>query len=157
MRVGRPGAKVPEDLYRWAAALNAAVPAGASVVAPADVSVWITTFHDHAHPLQTRKLYLNRHRAQLGNDDVNLRLFMTQYAGGIGEAKNPGAHFARGLEQFDVTGVLLRNSGSALEARNVLERLQFERKLRAIDHEIWVREPRNGAGRITDGTARAGR
>ena len=110
-----------------------------------------------AHPLQSRKLFLNRHRARLGDDDVNLRLFMTQYVGGTGEAKQPGAAFARGLARFDVTGVLLRNSGSALEARDVLTRLQFERKLHAIDHEIWVRKPRNGAGRTADGAAGAGR
>jgi hypothetical protein len=139
IRVGRQRAKAPEVPYRWAAALNAAVPTGAIVVAPPDVSVWVTTFHDHAHPLQTRRLYLDHHRAHLGNDNVELRMFMTQYAGGGGEAQNAGALFARGLRTFDVKGVLLRNSGRAVEARAILERLGFERTLHAVDHEIWVR------------------
>jgi hypothetical protein len=139
IRVGRQRAKVPEGPYRWAAALNAAVPAGAVVVAPPDVGIWITTFHDHAHPLQTRRLYLGHHRANLGDEDVNLRIFMTQYAGGGGEAQNAGAHFERGLRTFDVKGVLLRNSGRAIEARAILDRLGFERTLQAVNHEIWVR------------------
>jgi hypothetical protein len=139
IRLGRHGPKAPEGPYRWAAALNAAVPAGAIVVAPSDVGVWITTFHDHAHPLQTRKLYLGHHRAHLGENDVKLRRFMTQYAGGGGEEPNAGALFAHGLRAFDVKGVLLRNSGRAVEARAILEQLGFERTLQAVDHEIWVR------------------
>jgi hypothetical protein len=139
IRVGRPRLKVPEGPYRWAAALNAAVPAGAVVVAPPDIGLWITTFHDHAHPLQTRKLYLSHLRAQLGEENVMLRRLMTQYVGGEGEERNAGAHFARGLEIFGVKGVLLRNSGRAVEARAILERLGFERTLQAVDHEIWVR------------------
>ena len=111
----------------------------ATVVAPPDVGVWVTTFHDHAHPLQTRRLYLGHHRAHLGDDNVDLRIFMTQYAGGGGDAPNAGALFARGLRTFDVKGVLLRNSGRAIEARATLERLGYERTLQAVDHEIWVR------------------
>ena len=113
--------------------------AGAVVVAPSDIGLWVTTFHDHAYPLQTRKLYLGHHRAHLGEENVKLRRFMTQFAGGGGEERNAGAHFARGLETFDVKGVLLRNSGRAIEARAILERLGFERTLQAVDHEIWVR------------------
>jgi len=140
IRIGRPGLKVPEGPYRWAAALNAAVPAGTIVVAPPDVGMWVTTFHRHAHPLQARKMYVIRHLPQLGADDVNLRLFMTQYVGGDdGEVENADALFAHGLRSFDVKGVLLRNSDLALAARKILERNQFERKLHALDHEIWVR------------------
>jgi len=139
IRLGRQRVKAPDGPYRWAAALNTAVPAGAVVVAPPDVGLWVTTFHDHAHPLQTRKLYLSHQRAHLGEENVKLRRFMTQYVAGGGEERNAGAHFARGLESFDVKGVLLRNSGRAIEARVILERLGFERTLQAVDHEIWVR------------------
>jgi hypothetical protein len=140
IRVGRPGLKVPEEPYRWATALNAAVPEGATVVAPPDVGLWITTIHHHAHPLQARKLYLGRHVAHLGEDDVNLRLFMTQYVGGGGDdVQNAESHFSYGLRNFDVKGVVLRNSGHALAARKILERNGFERTLQALDYEIWVR------------------
>jgi len=140
IRVGRQRVKAPEGPYRWAAALNAAVPPEAVVVAPSDISLWIATFHHHAHPLQARKLYLSQQRAHLGEEDVKLRVFMTQYVGGGAEdQKDAGAYFARGLEVFDVKGVLLRNSGRAVEARAILERLGFERTLQAVDCEIWVR------------------
>jgi hypothetical protein len=137
--VGWPAPKVPEVPYRWAAALNAAVPAGSVVVAPSEIGVWVTTFHHHAHPLQARRLYLEPHRSNLGDDDVSLRIFMTEYVGGSSEQENAGALFARGLNAFDVRGVLLRNSGHAAEARAILERLGFKRTLQGVDHEIWVR------------------
>jgi hypothetical protein len=148
IRIGLPGVKAPEEAYRWAEALNDAVPPGATVVAPPEVSVWVATFPHHAHPLQTRKLYLSGHIGRLGLDDVNLRIFMTQYAGGGGDVENPHLHFARGLRVYDVKGVLLRNSERAAVARRTLARAGFERTLHSLEYEIWVRpEPRErGAG-----------
>jgi hypothetical protein len=157
IRVGRQRVKAPEGPYRWAAALNAAVPPGSVVVAPPDVSLWVPTFHHHAYPLQARKLYLDRQRAQLGEEDVKLRMFMTQYVGGgAEEQKDAAAHFARGLEVFGVKGVLLSNSGRAVEARAILERLGFERTLQAVDHEIWVRPERESARPEREGDRDAG-
>ena len=146
IRVGRPGPKVPQEAFRWAAALNASVPAGAHVVAPASVSVWVPTFHHHAYPLQARRLYLSSQLRQLGKEDVALRLFMTRYVGGDAEVPNAAAQFARGLTRFEVAGVLLRNAGQILEARAVLERLGYERTLHAFDYEIWVRPRINATG-----------
>jgi hypothetical protein len=139
IRVGLPRPKAPETPYRWAAVLNAAVLPGAQVVAPADVSMWIPTFHDHAHPLQARRLYLANHQARLGDDDVLLRKRMTKFVGGGEGIPEDAALFARGLDYFAVDGVLLRNGGRAVEARAALERRGFERTLRSIDYEIWVR------------------
>jgi hypothetical protein len=115
------------------------VPSGAVVVAPPDVGVWITTFHEHAHPLQSRRLYLERHRATLGHDNVNFREFMTQYVGGAANLANPDPYFSLGLSRFEVKGVLLRDSELAAGAREVLERSGFERTLRTREYEIWVR------------------
>jgi hypothetical protein len=140
IRVGRPRRKVPTERYRWAAALNRAVPDGSQVVAPPDISMWVPVMHHGAHPLQVRKLYLIRQRAHLGDDDVNLRMLMTQYVGGGAEnVPQAGAHFARGLAQYDIAGVVLQNSGQAIEARRILAERGFERKLHAIDYDLWVR------------------
>jgi len=147
--IGRPAVKAPPNLYRLAQALDSAVPAGSTVVAPSDVSVWLPTFPHHAHPLQARKLYLEHHRARLGDDDVNLRLFMTQYAGGAEAASHQHARFASGLRRFDVKGVLLRTSGQVAEARKTLERSGFERTFRGLAYEIWVR-PEPAAAREPD-------
>jgi hypothetical protein len=147
IRVGWPQLKAPESPYHWAGALNDAVPAGATVVAPPDVSVWITTFHHHAHPLQTRKLYLSRHIDQLGIEAVNLRMFMTRYVGGDREVEHADAHFARGLRSLDVEGVLLRNTPLAGTAREILARSGFERTLHSLEYEIWV-HPLPATGRL---------
>jgi hypothetical protein len=140
IRIGRPRAKVAEGPYRWAAALNRAAAPGDHVVAPPDVGMWLPVMHHHADPLQVRKLYLLRQRQHLGDEDVNLRLLMTQYVGGGAEGvPNAGAHFERGLEKFDIRGVVLRNSGRAIEARRTLSANGFERELRAFDYELWFR------------------
>jgi hypothetical protein len=140
IRIGLPRRKVPAERFRWAAALNRAVPPGSNVVAPPDVGMWLPTMHGYAHPLQVRKLYLKRQVAHLGEHDVALRLLMTQYVGGgAADVPNAGAHFARGLERYAITGVVLRNSGRAVEARRTLEEGGFRRKLHAIDYELWVR------------------
>ncbi|MFQ5417529.1 MAG: DUF6077 domain-containing protein, partial [Myxococcota bacterium] len=139
IRVGLPGPKAPGSAYRWAAALNAAVPPGSQVVAPPEVSAWIPTFHHHAYPLQARRLYLTNHIPRLGEDDVKLRIFMTRYVGGQRDVDNARGFFVYGLDYFDVKAVLLRNSGYAVEVRSALEEGGFERTTRAIDHEIWLR------------------
>lgn len=140
IRIGRPRRKVPDELFRWAAALNRAVPEGSFVVAPPDIGMWITVMHHHAHPLQVRRLYLVRQRENLGDDDVRLRMLMTQYVGGGAEqVANASALFEKGLEKYHVSGVLLRNSGRAVEARRILAASGFTRELRAVDYEIWVR------------------
>jgi len=137
--LGRPQVKAPPDLYALASALNAAVPEGAVVIAPPDVGIWIPTQHGHAYPLQSRKLYLERHRASLGAADVKMRIFLTQYAGGETMAEMPHLRFAQGLQRFDVKGVLLRESALAPGARTVLTQHGFERVSRLGEHEIWVR------------------
>jgi hypothetical protein len=140
IRVGRPRRKVPDELYRWASALNRAVPDGSFVVAPPDIGMWLAVMHHHAYPLQVRRLYLVRQRENLGDDDVQLRMLMTQYVGGGAEqVPNADAHFEKGLEKYEISGVLLRNAGRAVEARRILEERGFTRKLYTLDYGLWVR------------------
>ncbi len=140
IRIGRPRRKVPDDLYRWASALNHSVPEGSFVVAPPDIGMWIPTMHHHSHPLQVRKLYLSRQRRNLGDEDVDLRMLMTQYVGGGAEqVPHASADFEKGLEKYAISGVILRNSGRAVEARRILEKSRFSRKLHSVSYELWVR------------------
>ncbi len=140
MRIGFPGLKVPAEDYRWAQALTAAVPPGATVLAPAAVSAWIPTFHGAAHPLQPRRIYLQRQAANLGADDARARRALTLFVDGRVETPDPQREFREGLERFGVQGVLLRNSDLAFEARATLEAAGFERRLASVDYEIWVRD-----------------
>jgi hypothetical protein len=138
-RLAWPGVKAPETAWRFATAINELTPAGAVVVAPADISAWIPLFHHHAYPLQARRIYLYHHVARLGADDVSARREMTLYVGGVADADDATPRFAAGLDRFDVKAVCLRNSKYAREAREVLRRAGFERRLQSVDHEIWVR------------------
>jgi hypothetical protein len=138
--LGAPSIQIPSLNRKWAALLTESVPPGSFVVAPPNISVWISTFHDRAYPLQTRRLYLYRHAAFLGVDDTEDRTAMTRYVGGMATGGNPAAAFGRGLDRYQIAGVCLRDSPLAAESRLVLQATGFRRTQRADQHEIWVRE-----------------
>ena len=139
LRLDWPGLKVPDGAYRWAALLNGSVIAGAQVVAPPDVSVWVPTFHHHAIPVVVRPEYQYRHREQLGAKNVRDRWIMTLYAGGVARVDDAPDVFREGLDHFAVQGVCLRNGKHAAEARSILQTAGFRRTVHALDREIWVR------------------
>jgi hypothetical protein len=138
-RLARPGLKVPELPYKWAAALNGSVSPGARVVAPPAVNAWIPTFHHHAFPLEARAQYLKRRRSHLGDEEVEIRHWMTRYVEGSATEDAAASRFREGLERFDVRGVCLRNSGRAGEARSTLRAAGFQRRLQGLSYELWVR------------------
>jgi len=137
--LGAPTLKIPSLNQKWAALLTESVPPGSIVLAPPHISVWISTFHDRAYPLQTRKVYLHRHAAFLGVDDTDERTAMTRYVGGMAAGVDPAAAFRRGLDRYRIDGVCLRDSPLAAESRLALEAAGFRRTQRADQHEIWVR------------------
>jgi hypothetical protein len=139
IRVGMPGLKVPEPAYRWARALNDSVPAGSTVVAPPRISAWVPTFHAHAYPVLARGEYMAKRVGFLGEENAGARHSMTAYVAGIRVNERAPQVFAWGLDAFDVSGVCLRNSETAAEARQLLESAGFTRKLSATSYEIWVR------------------
>jgi hypothetical protein len=138
-RLDRPGLKVPDGAYRWAALLNESVPGGAAVVAPPDISAWVATFHHHANPVVVRPDYHYRHRERLGEKNIQDRRTMTLYAGGVARVDDAAEVFRSGLDRFAIKGVCLRNGRRAPEARAILRALGFRRRLQATDREIWVR------------------
>lgn len=138
--LGVPSVKIPPLSRKWAALLTKSVPPGSVVVAPPYISVWISTFHDRAYPLQTRRVYLYRFAAFLGTEDAEDRTAMSHYVGGMATGTNPAAAFARGLDRYRIDGVCLRDSPLAPEGRRVLEAAGFRRTERADQHEIWVRK-----------------
>ena len=136
--IGVPSVKIPPLASQWAARLTDSVPPGSFVVAPPYVSVWISTFHDRAYPLQARRLYLYRHATFL--DDTDDRTAMTRYVGGTATGDDPDAAFGRGLAHFQIAGVCLSDSPLAPGSRVVLAAAGFRRTHRADEHEIWVRD-----------------
>jgi hypothetical protein len=139
VRLGWPSLKTPALGYRWAELLTANVPAGALVVAPRDVSVWLPTFQHSLHPLVVRDFYLAPYRARLGDEDIRVRRFMTYFAGGEVAWPDAEERFAHGLERFPVKGVCLRVGALAEPARRALRAAGFTRVVQGQDHEIWTR------------------
>lgn len=150
VRLGRPELKVPQPAYRWAAALNRAVPPGSYVVAPPMISAWVATFHHHAYALRVRR-YL---RSKMFDDPDNLRRRrdMIAYVAGTG-SKDFSKQFRRGLELYDVSGVCLRTLDQADEARTILRAAGFRRNAKGPRYEIWVRSPSVETPNIDGATA----
>jgi hypothetical protein len=106
------------------------------------VNAWIPTFHHHASPLEARTQYLKRRRHHLGEEEVEIRHWMTSYVAGAVTEDAAASRFREGLERFDVRGVCLRNSGRAGEARSILRAAGFQRTLQGVSYELWVRSRR---------------
>ncbi len=140
VRIGMPELKISGLAYRWAGALNGAVPPGSKVVAPSAISVWLPTQHRHAHPLIARWMYISRYRASLGMPNLMHRLVMTRYVDGRSGREDAPKWFRVGLTRFDVKGVCLRNFDGADRARAILRKEGFERTLSGLNYAIWVRE-----------------
>ncbi|MEE8474926.1 MAG: DUF6077 domain-containing protein [Myxococcota bacterium] len=139
MHIGWPRLKVPQDSYRWAAAINSSAGAGAQVLAPPEVSTWIPTFHNHAFAVMVRSAYLGFQSRHLESGEPELRQAMTHFVAGTPVSGFSMIQFRAGLDRFDVKAVCLRNSELATETRATLESAGFRRTLRGVDREIWVR------------------
>lgn len=140
-----PRLKVDPEAWRWAQLLTERAGAGAVVVAPESVCVWLPTLHGRVYPLVVRPMYLARYEEQLGTTDVRLRLLMTALVSGGSPPPRSGALFASGLDRFGVRAVLLPVVPGAPRLRSRLRAAGFARDLQGAGYEIWLRPP--GAGR----------
>jgi hypothetical protein len=136
IRVGKPGLKVPEREYRWAALLNEVAPERSIVLAPPRVSAWVPTFHGHAYPLLARHMYMKFRGEHL---DIRSRIALTAYVGGVEHGDDFGEDFRKALDHFDVRAVCLRNAATADQAREALVQAGFTRQVTSPSFQIWVR------------------
>lgn len=134
VRLGWPGLKVPQPEYAVAKALLAAAGSGARVVAPPEVSTWMTTFHHPAFPVQVR-VYLRDNERWLGRKEVRRRERMSWYAAG-GRNRVTRAAFQQGLRLYGLRAACLRRMGPKAEA--LLAAAGFRRTLELEGYEIWV-------------------
>lgn len=146
MRIAWPELKVPQNSYRWAAAINASAGPGARVLAPPDVSPWIPTFHHHAYAVMVRSAYLEFQSRHLESGEPELRHAMARYVDGKSTRSFTTARFRSGLDRFDLKAVCLRNSTLAPETRATLKSAGFRRTLQGVSRELWVRSSLNESG-----------
>jgi hypothetical protein len=135
-RLGWPSLKVP-DAYRMAQRMNE-IAGGRRVVAPNPVATWIPVERDHAYPLIVR-MYLKPQRERIGEIAYRDRLLMRRFAGGVARDPRAAAIFERGLELFDVYAVCLRAGSAASQARAILRRSGFTKRIQDSRFEIWAR------------------
>ena len=140
---GTPSLKVPtseqRSVYEWARLINEAVPAGAHVVAPEYISLWVSTFHEPAIPLITRESYIRKFLDRLGREEVRPRRVMLRYVEGNAIQSDAREVFRAGLDRFDVRAVVLAASPHLEETRDSLADAGFRRSVEGVEHELWVR------------------
>jgi hypothetical protein len=137
--LGWPRLKVHETGWRFAQLVTQQAPAGAVVVAPMPVAVWLPTFRDRVYPLVARDWYIRPFRDELGREDVALRLLMTRYVAGAAESADADRAFALGLRRYAVKAVFLRVGPRAGAAHAALEAEGFRRVLSTLEYELWTR------------------
>lgn len=138
VRLGRPGLKVHADNHAVARVFAQRLPPGAVVVAPRKVAVWLSTFHERPFPLVGRDAYLRRYRSQLGEQNLALRVLMTDFVSGRSEQTDAARLFALGLQRFGVEAAFVVARPETKAARRVLRDLGFER-VAGPEYEIWLR------------------
>jgi hypothetical protein len=75
------------------------------------------------------------------------RQVMMRFADGIDEHPQAAAIFERGLDLYDVRAACIRNSETLAQAREILRRNGFSKRMQGTDFEIWARraaEPGSG-------------
>jgi hypothetical protein len=137
--LGWPRLKVHEAGFRFAQILTEQAPAGAVVVAPMPVAVWLPTLHDRVYPLVARDGYIRPFRDELGREDVALRLLMTRYVAGAAESADADRAFALGLQRYPVAAVFLRVGPRTGASHAALGAAGFRRVLSTLGYELWVR------------------
>ena len=127
---------MPAEAYAEARQLHAHA-AGRRVVAPPEVSLWLPTFRNPAAPLLVAP-FLDAERVGATALSRPLRNDY-HYAGGEVRHVEARALFARGLELYGVEAALVRVSEHIDDARRLLRRAGYERRVQASTYEIWVR------------------
>ncbi|MBI5596394.1 MAG: hypothetical protein HY928_09935 [Elusimicrobia bacterium] len=134
-----PGLKVPQE-YPLVLALNAAVPPGSLVLAPAEVSLWMVTQNHHPYPLLVKYTSYDSINRRLPPEELQRRRRLMAHVGGPAPAPTTPADLARGLEELSLSGVCLdlRLPWNE-ETRPVLRRAGFRPGPLVPGYEIWAR------------------
>jgi hypothetical protein len=147
VRVHAPSYKVPE-VFEVSAWVNRLVPEGSFVLAPDQVSFWMTTMNHHAYPLTTKPGYLD---SVMPPEESGRRAALSQFvAWGAVEGRflkqmhHRSSQFLpeleRALSEYRLGAVCLAPWNRMLvDIRTVLKKNQFKVKQVVDGFEIWVR------------------
>jgi hypothetical protein len=116
--------KAPFKWYTLASMLAHLAPPKSMVVAPQKAALWVHTFHHHPFVTSSRELYVQRIAAELGIEEADRRMFMSEVVSVPSEdvelriretagyrrrheVDNPVQRFRQGLRRYDVRGVCI--------------------------------------------------
>jgi hypothetical protein len=153
--------KVSKGNLQLARVLSNRVPAGSMVVAPESLALWVPTLHHHPFVVASREGYLRQIEAELGVEEVDRRMNMSEQVSpprrplaphqprsrldGFrrrSQHADPVGWFREGLRRYDVRGVCIH--WSAPRFRTIVEVLRsegFVKDYAASGYEIWIRSP----------------
>jgi hypothetical protein len=146
IQFGWPGPKVDPDAYEYAMKLANAAPAGARVVAPESIALWLGTLHDAPLPVSDRALYMKVRERQLGADEVKRRKRLAKFAAAPSLKPERLEAFRAGLRDYEVRAILLRPIPGDGPLRELLRGEGFELAQKGGLLDLWVSDAEPAVG-----------
>lgn len=138
--LGWPGRKVPGDEMAVALRIVALTPADSFVLAPLQVSPWLTTLREHPVPLVSRRRYLLQQMHRIGVEEVARRLIPAQIVSGDARPADAGEILRSVIEHYRLELVCLEQQATGW--RQVVEALLdegFRPGERIGRYQVWVK------------------
>ena len=136
---GWPGPKVDPIAYDHAVALANAAPAGARVVAPEAVGLWLGTLHDAPVPVSDRALYMTARKRQLGAGEVKRRKRLSNFAADPVLQPERLDSLRNDLREYEVRAILIRPVAGDGPLRTLLRAEGFELTRKGGMLDLWTR------------------
>ncbi len=135
-----PGLKVDER-YSVAKQLCKVAPQPAQIVAPEEVSGWVTTQHNHPYPLASRIRYLRAYAAYISHEEMLRRYYLQGYVSGQRRPEPSDVFFRQCLKIYPQLEAVCLSTDSewVAEAREILAESNFEPVETPGPYQIWRR------------------
>jgi len=144
-----PGRKVPSDEMAVALRMVALAPADSFVLAPLQVSPWITTLREHPAPLVSRRRYLLEQMPRIGVEEVARRWIPTQIASGREHPADTGEILRSAIEHYQLELICLEEKAAGW--RDVIDALDdegFREGERIGPYRLWIKGQIPGLARL---------
>ncbi len=130
-----PALKMP-PAYDYVEMVNRSVAPGSFVLAPPEISHWMTIQNRHAHPLISIPKYL---QTRLAPDEFERRVLLTAYVSGRPRAEIPPEALRWSLKHYNLAGVCLDVRAPWVgEIRDVLTQEGYRKTVAEDAYEMWT-------------------
>lgn len=142
---GPPQVKIFPEINQSIRQAMDLLPEGAHIIAPTALNFWFPTYHRPLYPVTVNKWYTYVRVDELGRDEIDWRIALTEYVSGESRAEGFPDRFREGLGHFGIQGVIVDQRGewrheiaSVLETNRfqAIEPLEFRGEAR---YQLWTR------------------